>query len=98
GLFGNAFYGRPDAFEITAVMPPQWVTRDTNAFSPFFGTGNIPYDPTLLNDPFAFNIGGGIYGAQVGRNPETINGVTVETNTVAAQSANLLNLFYVSES
>ncbi|MGZ4972366.1 MAG: InlB B-repeat-containing protein [Limisphaerales bacterium] len=59
-----------------------------------FGEGVVPYDPTLIYNSVAnggtlgqgkyenkdVSYTSGIYGAQVGRNPETVAGVTLTTN------------------
>lgn len=97
-------YARPSAFEITTATPAEWLSIQTNDFS-LFGEGLIPYDPTLI---YPGSIGGdldqglyadqtvaytsGTYGAQVGRNPEFLDGLTRETNFFFTDVSSLLKL------
>ena len=99
-------YARPTAFEITTATPFEWFAIDTNEFgNNFFNRGLIPYDSTLI---YPGSVGGdlnqglyenqtvtytsGTYGAQVGRNPEFLDGLTRETNFFFTDVTGLLKL------
>jgi hypothetical protein len=81
--------GRPSAFEITTATPFEWILSDTNAF-PFLSFFYKDYDEQDIFSGAGTTQGdykdrivdytSGTYGVQVGRQPEVLNGITLNSN------------------
>jgi hypothetical protein len=89
-LYDNAStannYDRPECFEITTVTPFEWEAG--------FSVPQSPFDPSVIYAPGSFLNNSvpfiaGEYGAQIGRNPETLDGSFTTTLTEDITGTNI---------
>jgi hypothetical protein len=88
-------YSRPNAFELTTLMPSEWA--DASEFTAIYG---VPFDPGFIYTPgqianrvVPFEISE--YGAQIGRNPADLLGSfssLFETNLLATDYLDYLTV------